>query len=210
VNYDNVRRQRGDGAARAQQPPREQPRDNKIIRRNIDPRDPRIDANRGRDRQFPAQPEAGRPDRPRPDMKPVTPRPPDVGPETRRPPDMKPVTPRPPDVRPETGRPDTRRPPDMKPPQTRPPDVRPPERPREVPRPADTRRPEVRTAPPQTQQPHSVFRGNTGAIDSRSAGQRGQESRQQPPAAARPAPAQRTVPQPPAKTQDRGHDRRPR
>jgi hypothetical protein len=199
VNYDNVRRQRGDGAARAQQPAREQQRDNKIIRRNIDPRDPRIDANRGRDRQ-PGQPDIRRPDQPRPDVRPpVTPRPPEVS---------RPETPRQPEGRPETRRPDTQRPPDIRPPQTRQP---------EVPRPAETRRPEQirppqqpRVQPPQTQQPHSVFRGNTGAIDSRSAGQRGQESRQQPPAAARPAPPQRTAPQQPPKSQDRGHDRRPR
>lgn len=198
TNYDNVRRQRG-GAGNRYNPPPGPPRsDNKIIRRNIDPRDPRIDANRGHDRQPGGQPEATRP------------------PSGMRPPEgPRPITPAP---------------------QTPPSGMRPPETPRpvtprEVPRPPQTRQPEqIRPMPqPQVQQP-SVFRGGGGAFDPRAAGQRGQESRQQPvapprpappppqarpappPAAARPAPppaapTQRTAP--PPRGQDRGHDRRP-
>ncbi len=65
VDYNNVRRERGPaGGVRPQSPrPTEAQKDNKIIRRNIDPNDPRINANRGRG-QLPqqAQPEARRPD----------------------------------------------------------------------------------------------------------------------------------------------------
>jgi hypothetical protein len=64
VDYNNVRRERPGGAPRQQGPapgqqvPAPAQRDNKIIRRNIDPNDPRIGANRGRDQQ-PTQQQRG-------------------------------------------------------------------------------------------------------------------------------------------------------
>ena len=57
VDYSNVRRERRPAGQNAQPPrPVEAQRDNKVIRRNIDPNDPRINANRGRG-QFPQQPQ---------------------------------------------------------------------------------------------------------------------------------------------------------
>ena len=67
VDYSRVRRETG---ARPAPPPPRQPRpDNKIIRRNMDPNDPRIDANRGRVQLPPPQarePQARRPETTRP------------------------------------------------------------------------------------------------------------------------------------------------
>jgi hypothetical protein len=63
VDYRQVRRERGAvGAQRGPAPAAQPNRDNKIIRRNIDPNDPRINANRGHG-QFPqTQTEARKPD----------------------------------------------------------------------------------------------------------------------------------------------------
>lgn len=63
VDYRQVRRDRGAmGGRRGPAPAAQSNRDNKIIRRNIDPNDPRINANRGRG-QFPkTQTEARKPD----------------------------------------------------------------------------------------------------------------------------------------------------
>jgi len=183
VNYDNIRRPRGEGQRR--EPPQVNAgRDNKIIRRNIDPRDPRIDANRGG--QQPPGPRDNRP----PDIKPFErPRPGDTRPPDTRPPDIKPF---------ERPRPDNR------PPDTRPPAMRPPDRPRPIEqRPSQT--PQVQVQPAQ----HGVFQGGGGAIDSRSASQRGSFSRQEPPRPPTPAPRPAAPPpqhQPPP-AQNRGHER---
>lgn len=221
VHYDNVRRPRGGaGAGQRREPPQvDAGRDNKIIRRNIDPRDPRIDANRG------GHPRDTRP----PDMKPIErPRPGDTRPPNTRPPDMKPIErPRPGDNRPPNTRPpdmkpiERPRPGDLRPPDTRPPDMKPIERPRPEIRPQDRPRP-MEQRPPQTPQvqtqpaQHGGFQGGAGAIDTGSASRRGNASRQEPPRPPAPAPRQAAPPprqaappsqnQPPA-GQNRGHER---
>ncbi|HEX7285767.1 MAG TPA: DUF3300 domain-containing protein [Candidatus Angelobacter sp.] len=205
VDYSHVRREAGARPAPAPPPPR---RDNKIIRRNIDPNDPRIDANRGRG-QFP-QPQARQPEPQRPEAR---------RPETPQPPVRQPEAPRPEARRPETQRPTAEA-------------TRPAQMPRqpEAPRP-EARRPETRpvaertlpaqvpktTAPqPQPQQrqpvaqrpPESVFRGGgSRTIDPHSASERGQASRQQ---QARPAPQAKPAPQQQKPPQARGQQGQPR
>ncbi len=153
ADFNQVRRQRGPGDQRVQgapppsaaPAPRPEQHDNKIIRRNIDPNDPRVNANRGRG-QLPRegeqagrtpQPQPGQRDRREEPPRQVTPRPgtqppqPQAkGPEARR--DQPPVT------RPET------RPPQ---PQTKGPEAR-----REQP---PITRPDTRTQPPAPRQPET-------------------------------------------------------
>ena len=195
VDYGNVRRSRtGAGPADRGRPPAqgEPRRDNKIIRRNIDPNDPRIDANRGRG-QLPSRA---------------------PGQDVYRP------QPKPPEMPRQTGPPD-RRQPDVTQPQRKPPEVQRPDAGRggagriETPRPTPAPPP----SQPRTQRPpDSVFRGgDRGPITSRDSSRRGHESRQQqnrPAPTVRPGPAQRT-PGPPQGQQgrqqgqqDRQHGRR--
>lgn len=156
VDYNNVRRPRTDAGQRNNASPRPVPvapgtphPDNKIIRRSMDPKDPRIDAHRGRT-QGP-QPQV---------QQPVAPRP-----EARRPDIQQPQV-RQPDVpRSETRRPET--------PQPAPHTTLPMQVPRTNPAPVQPRQPDVQ------RQPQSVFRGGGGSFDPRAASQRGQESRQQ-------------------------------
>lgn len=82
VDYSRVRKEAG---ARPAPPPSAQPRpDNKIIRRNIDPNDPRIEANRGHGQPQAPRPEARRPETPQV-KQPEAPRPEARRPETPRP-----------------------------------------------------------------------------------------------------------------------------
>jgi hypothetical protein len=205
VDYSHVRREAG--ARPAPAPPAQPNRDNKIIRRNIDPNDPRIDANRGRG-PLP-QPQARQPEPPRPEARrPESPRP--VG-EATRPEQVprQPEAPRPEARRPETPRPTAEatrpaqapRQPEAPRPETRRPETRPvAERtlPAQVPK---TTAPQPQQQPPVAQKPpESVFRGGgSRTIDPRSASERGQASRQQQgrpaPQAAKPAPGQQAPPQ---------------
>jgi Protein of unknown function (DUF3300) len=197
VDYNNVRRERGPAGARPQQPrPTEAQKDNKIIRRNIDPNDPRINANRGRG-QLPqqAQPEARKPDtvpgataRPGTGERRVPP-----GQVTQQPQVTQPA-PRV-ETRPERG--ERRLPPgqEKKQPQVTQPGPQPrveaqaPRTPRVgkttppttpaqrgnvvVPR----EQPRVTQPAPQQRAPESVFRGSRGGIDPGAASRRGQASR---------------------------------
>jgi uncharacterized protein DUF3300 len=197
VDYSHVRREAGARPA----PPSGQPqRDNKIIRRNIDPNDARIDANRGRG-QLP------KPDPPRPEARHPESRPPIA--EATRPAEVP--------KKPEARRPET--PPQVRQPEAPRPETRRPETPRptrEATRPAQV----PRTTPPQPQQPRqpvtqrapdSVFRGGSRTIDPRSASERGQASRQQQgrpaPPAAKPAPRQQAQQAPPAARGQQGQSR---
>jgi hypothetical protein len=172
---------RGDTGPRPGQPRPEQPRpgqpspgqpsggddhrDNKIIRRNIDPNDPRIDANRGHGQANQSSPPVRQPDVRQPNI--------------QQPDDRRRDTPPQPQVRqPDTPRPDVRRPDNSRP-------VPATTLPAQVPR-TDQAPPPQRQ--PDIQRPPSVFRGNAGgggagggagAIDTRAASQRGHESRQQ-------------------------------
>ncbi|HYL92040.1 MAG TPA: DUF3300 domain-containing protein [Alphaproteobacteria bacterium] len=200
VDYNNVRRNRVSPA----QSPRpsgagEQQRDNKIIRRNIDPNDPRINSNRGRG-QFPnppqtRQPETTQPQGNRPDFR------------RQETPRTQPNQPAPqPQARPDYRRPDTPRTQPSQP-TPQPPVMRPDNRRQDTPR----TQPNQPVPPFAHNTPGSVFKGNQGPIDARDASRRGQESRQQQnrPAAggAGPAPKQQAPNTPPAR-QDRGKDRR--
>jgi hypothetical protein len=175
VDYNNVRRARNDAGRRTDAGPRPVPatpgaphQDNKIIRRSMDPNDPRIDANRGRT-QGPKpqvqQPAAPRPEARRPDIQQPQVRQPDISREGRRPDTpqvQQPVAPRP-----EARRPDTS--------QQVPHTTLPMQVPRTNPAPQQPRQPDVQRQPP------SVFRGGGGggSFDPHAASQRGQESRQQ-------------------------------
>jgi len=172
VDYNNVRRNRTDAGRRpATVSPGNQHPDNKIIRRSIDPNDPRIESHRGRTQE--SQPQVRQPDIPRT--------------ETRRPDIQQPQV-RQPDI----PRTDTRRP-DIQQPQVRQPDI--PQRQGRIP---DTSQPIPHTTlpaqvprtnpapqprqPDVQRQPQSVFRGGGGgggSFDPHAASQRGQESRQQ-------------------------------
>ncbi|MGZ4828332.1 MAG: DUF3300 domain-containing protein [Candidatus Angelobacter sp.] len=153
VDYNNVRRARtGAGTRPLPAAPSDQRKDNKIIRRNIDPNDPRIDANRGRSQTPQPQPQAARPEARRPE----TPQP-----QVRQPEVRQPEAPRPEVSRPEVSRP-------------APATTLPKQVPRTTQAPPQPRQPDVQ------RQPQSVFKGGgAGPINSRAASQRGQESRQQ-------------------------------
>ncbi|HEY1525379.1 MAG TPA: DUF3300 domain-containing protein [Candidatus Angelobacter sp.] len=153
VDYNNVRRQRrgGAGPSPVQSRPGNDQRDNKIIRRNMDPSDPRIDANRGHSQGTQPQPQVRQPDIPRPDV-----RRPDT-PQVRQP-----DTPRP-----EVRRPDTSRP--------IPATTLPMQVPRTTQAPPPQRQPEVQ----RPQSVFRGGGGGAGSVDTRAASQRGQESRQQ-------------------------------
>jgi hypothetical protein len=184
VDYNNVRRARGDTGSRpAQVTPGDQHGDNKIIRRSMDPDDPRINANRGRGQIPQSQPQVQQPNVPRPEAR---------RPETPQPQVQQPQTPRPEVSRPEVSRPT---------PATT--------LPMQVPR---TTQPPPRQ--PEIQRPPSVFRGGgagAGSIDTRAASQRGQASRQQqsqPVQQAKPAPQQHApTPQHSQQAQPRGRGR---
>jgi hypothetical protein len=194
VDYNNVRRARTDAGPRpAPVAPGAPHPDNKIIRRSMDPNDPRIDANRGRT-QTPQpqvqQPVAPRPEARRPEtpqvQQPVAPRPEARRPET--PQVQQPVAPRP-----EARRPDTSQP--------APHTTLPAQVPRTNPAPPQPRQPDVQ------RQPQSVFRGggrSGGSIDAHAASQRGQESRQQQNRAVQQAP------RPQAPSQQHGQQGQPR
>lgn len=210
VDYSRVRHERGAAVGERRQPPgpTEQQRDNKIIRRNIDPNDPRINANRGRGqlpqtqpeaRTVPA-PEAGRDARER-RVRPgeerkqpqVTPPAPRVG-ERRTPPEVTQPAPR-------AG--DRRLPPGQEKKQPEVTQPSPAQRGNvQVPRisgpgtqqPTQRGNVEVPRAPVQ-RAPESVFRGRQGSpIDPGAASQRGQASRRE---QSRPAPQVHSVPQQP-------------
>jgi len=151
VDYNNVRRARTDARPRPGPVAPGIPHpDNKIIRRSMDPNDPRIDANRGR------------PQGPQPQVRqPVAPRS-----ETGRP--DTPQVRQPADPRPEGRRPDISQPP----PHT----TLPAQVPRTNPAPPQPRQPDVQRQP---QSVFRGSGGGGGSIDSRAASQRGKESRQQ-------------------------------
>ncbi|HSK44759.1 MAG TPA: DUF3300 domain-containing protein, partial [Candidatus Binatia bacterium] len=185
VDYNNVRRARVDSGHRpVPVNPGAPHQDNKIIRRSMDPNDPRIDANRGRT-QGP-QPQVRQPDIPRTEIH----RPDIQQPQVRQP-----------DIPRREGRiPDTS---DRVPHTTLPLQV-----PRTVPAPPQPSQPNVQ------RQPQSVFRGggrSGGSIDAHAASQRGQESRQkqsQPVQQAKPAPQQHAPsPQRSQPSQPRGRGR---
>lgn len=172
VDYNDVRRARTDARPRpAPVSPGNQHPDNKIIRRTIDPNDPRIDAHRGRT-QGP-QPQVRQPDLPRT--------------EARRPDIQQPQVQQAP--RPEARRPDIQQP-QVQQPQVRQPDIsrhqgRIPDTSQQVPHttlpmqvPRTTQAPPHQRSP-EIQRPPSVFRGGGGSFDPRAASQRGHESRQQ-------------------------------
>jgi len=161
VDYSNVRRARNDAGRRTDTGPRPVPatpgtphQDNKIIRRSMDPNDPRIDANRGRGKWPQSQPPVGQAEVPRP--------------EARRPDIQQPQVRQPDISRREGRRPDTA--------QQVPHTTLPMQVPRTNPAPQQQRQPDVQ------RQPQSVFRGGgggSGSFDPRAASRRGQESRQQ-------------------------------
>jgi hypothetical protein len=79
VDYSNVRRARNDAGRRTDTGPRPVPatpgtphQDNKIIRRSMDPNDPRIDANRGRGKLPQSQPPVRQAEVPRPEARALT------------------------------------------------------------------------------------------------------------------------------------------
>ncbi|MGE5304885.1 MAG: DUF3300 domain-containing protein [Alphaproteobacteria bacterium] len=153
VNYNNlIRDKRADiGKADA---------GNKIIRRNLDVTDPRLDAYHGR-----APVPAAREKRPPPAQTKPQPVPPSPAPT--RPPQI--VRPAPQPQEP------TAREKGLPPPQTRPQPVQPspaPARPPQVVRPVPQQAPRDIQRPPQT-----VFGGSGSVVDPRAASQRGQESR---------------------------------
>ncbi|GEM_PF-285077 len=224
VDYNNVRRARTDAGQRINAGPRPGPvapgaphPDNKIIRRSIDPNDPRIDAHRGRT-QGPQpqvrQPDVGRPDARRPDIQQPQVRQPDIPrTETRRPDIQQPQVRQPDIPRTETRRPDIQQPqvrqPDIPRTETRRPDIQQPvphttlpaQIPRTNPAPPQPRQPDVQ------RQPQSVFRGGGGSFDPRASSQRGQESRQQQSHPVQQAPQ---APRQQAPTQQHGQQGQPR
>ncbi len=146
VNYDNIR-------ARNAPPPRAVSRpqiENKVVDRNFNPRDPRIDSYRGRPAQPPPpmnRPELNRPPVNRPDVR---------RPEVNRPEVNRPEVNRPPMNRPEANRPDVSRPPMNRP---------------------EVNRPPVQAQPSRERPENLAFGGNRGGFDERSTSQRGQNSR---------------------------------
>jgi len=184
VDYNNVRRARNDAGRRTDAGPRPVPAtpgsprpDNKIIRRSMDPNDPRIDANRGRAQS----PQARQPGRQ-----------PDVSrPEARRPDIQQPQVQQPAAPRPEGRRPDNSQP--------VPHTTLPMQIPGTNPAPPQPRRPAGQ------RQPQSVFRDGGGSFDPRASSQRGQERRQQQNRAVQQAPRQQ-APSPP-RNQPRGRGR---
>jgi uncharacterized protein DUF3300 len=206
VDYGNVRRQRGAPNVRPEQP--RQPdthRDNKIIRRNIDPGDPRINENRGRGQWPQSRPDVSQPRTQHDRGNIQVPR----QPEARQP--------QAPPIPQQRGNVQVPRQPEIRQPQTPP---FPQQRGNiQVPRQPEARQPQSPPLPqqrgniqvprqPEARQPQSVFRGGGGgSIDSRSASQRGQSSRESRPApAARPAQQQR-APQAPRAPQGQPHGR---
>lgn len=170
ADFSNVRRGPGGPADRGERgEPIEANRDNKIIRRNIDPNDPRISANRGHEPAIERRPETGRPEARGPEINRTFPTPPIAGPARQA------------EVRPEIRRPE--RPLGQIPPPAsqQPGTIQPSPRTHDnvqIPRTGPSfpqQPPIVRTNPP----PSPVFRGNTGAIDSRDASRRGESSRRQ-------------------------------
>ena len=190
VDYGNVRRARA-GAPPVPTPSREPQRDNKIIRRNMDPNDPRIGANRGREQQ-PSQQQRGNVQVPRVPATTQPQAPP--APQQRGnvqvprvPPTTQPQAPPAPQQRGNVQVPRV--------PATTQPQAPPVPQQRgnvQVPRvPATTQPQAPRTAQPAQQPraqapraPESVFRGGGGTFDPRTSGQRGQASRQSQPAPA--------------------------
>jgi hypothetical protein len=150
VDYNDVRRARTDAGRRpAPVSPGNQHPDNKIIRRSIDPNDPRIESHRGRTQEPQPQvrqPDVGRPDARRPDIQqpqvqqPNIPRTEDrrrETPQVQQPQVQQPNIPRPEDRRRET-------------PQVQQPQVQQPN----IPRPEGRRRDIPQVQQPQVQQPN--------------------------------------------------------
>jgi hypothetical protein len=163
---------------------------NKIIERNINTNDPRLNTYRGHppeqdraaqpdfSRPVPTRPEVNRPDTSRPDFN----RPVPNRPEVNRPVPAQPEVSRPVPNRPEVSRPDMSRREVVRPEVVRPQAVRPPDPP-----------------PARERVDNSAFRGNPGSFAPRAASQRGQESRVQ---VERSAPPPRSA-NPPAPRVDR-------
>jgi hypothetical protein len=215
VDYSNVRRARNDAGRRTDAGPHPVPatpgtphQDNKIIRRSMDPNDPRIDANRGRGKWPQSQPpvrqaEVPRPETRRPDIQQPQVHQPDISRREGRRPDIQqqPQVNQPVAPRPEARRPDIQQPqvhqPDISRREGRRPDTAqiphatlPMQVPRTNPAPQQQRQPDVQ------RQPQSVFRGGGGgggggSFDPRAASRRGQESRQQQNRTVAPPPAPR-------------------
>ncbi len=188
TDFSKVRRQGGPvGARRVPMPAPGQPRpDNQIIRRNIDPNDARIDANRGRGQW------------------------PQIPPQARR--DIHPQIQTPPPVTGPVRRPDEHmRRPDFVRTQPPPPPAQPQGAVTPAPQPVPQRPGNVQ-AP---RWPSSVFGGNAGAINSRDASRRGQASLEhahQPPPAVKNVPPPQAHNTPPGQAGRSGqpHERRPR
>lgn len=168
VDYNNVHRARTDAGPRPVPVAPGAPRpDNKIIRRSMDPNDPRIDANRGRTQGPQSQPPIRQAEVPRPEGR---------RPDIQQPQVQQPVAPQP-----------ERRRPDIQQPQIQQPQVQQPDISRHRGRTPDTSQPVPHTTlPAQVPRtipapPQSVFRGGGGggSFDPRAASRRGQESRQQ-------------------------------
>jgi Protein of unknown function (DUF3300) len=177
VDYSNVRRQGGSAGERRPPAIPVQPHpDNQNIRRNFDPNDPRIDANRGHG-GLPQTPPEARREVPHPEVRtPQTPPPP---------PQRQVYVPPQPRV--------TNQPLPPPPPQRQ---VYVPPQPRVTPPPPPPPPPQRQVyVPPRP--PNSAFGGNAGPIDTRDASRRGQDSRQQAyQPAYQPAPSPRAAPQP--------------
>jgi hypothetical protein len=202
VDYSNVRRdQRGNGRPGGQPgpgvPPRDNPpRDNQTIRRNLNPNDPRIDANRGRGNPPGTQQPPGRP-------------PAYVGPpEPQHPQTTPPRYQGPPEPQTPQATPRYQGPPEPQHPQATPPRYQGPPEPGPQRQPGRDQppmaRPPVVQGPPQQPRPqqdynqrppNSVFHGGGAPqFDTHASSQRGYDSRQQ---QNRPTPAPTVRPSPP-------------
>ena len=162
TDFSNIRRRPGNVPLRQQPGVTEAQRDNKIIRRNIDPNDPRIHANRGYG-PIPTTPPTARIEQPRPEIR------------TPQPPSQPRIHPQKPEIRPPHTPPTVITPPSQPQVRNRVPDIRQNTNP---PQP----QPNIKSFPsPQMQVPRApnpVFHGNTGSIDARDASRRGQMSRE--------------------------------
>src|SRR5579864_77966 len=177
TDFRGVRHDRGVTGRQVPPVPSQPHPDNKIIRRNINPNDPRIDSYRGRG-GFPQGPAQGRGERPKPEIRQLPAQPPAVSPGQPRDdrrgtpnigfprnqpqppggaqPPPPPLPAQPPAVSPGQPRGDRRGTPNIAVPRNQP-------------------------QPPggaQSTPPNSVFRGNAGGIDARDASRRGQFSRE--------------------------------
>ena len=185
VNYNNLVRDKKPEIGKANE-------GNKIIRRNLDVTDPRLDVYHGR---APAQEPAEREKKPPAAQTKPQPVQPSPAPSARPPQIVRPAPqPQEPTVR-EKG---------LSPPQTRPQPMQQPPAPST--RPPPLVQPAPQQAPRDIQRPPTVFGGSGSVLDPRAASQRGQESRgrlSQPPAGrpttAPSAPAARPIPSAPGR-----------